>query len=30
MDAAHELEIEKLEAEMLKQDYTGWWSQTIW
>ena len=30
MDAAHELEMEKLEAEMLKQDHTGWWSRTIW
>lgn len=30
MDAAHELEMEKLEAEMLKQDSTGWWSRTLW
>ncbi|KEF50790.1 uncharacterized protein A1O9_13158 [Exophiala aquamarina CBS 119918] len=30
MDAAHELEMEKLEAEMLKQDHTGWWSRTLW
>ena len=30
MDAAHELEMEKLEAEMLKQDHTGWWSRTTW
>ena len=29
MNAAHELEMEKLEAEMLKQDHTGWWSRTI-
>ena len=30
MDAIYELEMEKLEAEMLKQDHTGWWSRTIW
>ena len=30
MDAVYELEMEKLEAEMLKQDHTGWWSRTIW
>jgi superfamily II DNA helicase RecQ len=30
MDAAHDLEMEKLEAEMLKQDHTGWWSRTLW
>ena len=29
MDAIYELEIEKLEAKMLKQDHTGWWSRTI-
>ena len=26
MDATHELEMEKLETEMFKQDYIEWWS----
>ena len=29
-DVAHEKEMEKLDAEMLKQDTTGWWTRTGW
>ena len=30
IDAAHAVKMEKMDAEMLKQDRTGWYSRTMW